>query len=222
MRDRDDVPEARAPGYLGYLAIVFGAVLAFAWIAQDVVTGGRLTLLDARTAQWLHLHSDAQLRELGSLVSLLNSTWAIFCYAALVGGVALALRKWSTSAMLAACVGGGLVLNELMKLAFRRPRPQFEHPFATLASFSFPSGHVSASTVFYASVVAWVFVRTPTAGRRALAFVAATSIVSLVAFSRMVLGLHYLTDVCAAAAEGIAWVALCLACNALWQTRPPA
>src|SRR6185437_9855583 len=36
MRDRDDVPEARAPGYLGYLAIVFGAVLAFAWIAQDV------------------------------------------------------------------------------------------------------------------------------------------------------------------------------------------
>ena len=153
------------------------------------------------------------------LISLANSTWAISCYATIAAVAAFARRQWRTFGTLVACVAGGLALNEMMKLAFHRPRPVFDPPAATLASYSFPSGHVCASTVFYALAVAWVFARTPSASWRTLAIVTALLIVSLVAFSRMVLGLHYLTDVCAAFAEGIGWLALCFATQSLRWNR---
>jgi undecaprenyl-diphosphatase len=45
--------------------------------------------------------------------------------------------------------------------------------------------------------------------------------IALVAFTRMYLGVHYLSDVAAAFAEGVAWLALCLsALTAFWR-RPP-
>jgi undecaprenyl-diphosphatase len=34
--------------------------------------------------------------------------------------------------------------------------------------------------------------------------------IALVGFSRMYLGVHYLTDVLAAIAEGVGWISLCL------------
>ena len=46
-------------------------------------------------------------------------------------------------------VAGGLTLNVLMKLAFHRARPSFDDPLLTLTSYSFPSGHVAGSTLFY-------------------------------------------------------------------------
>ena len=44
---------------------------------------------------------------------------------------------------------------------------------------------------------------------RAAIVVAAVTIVLLVAFSRIYLGVHYLSDVLAAMVEGAAWLALC-------------
>jgi hypothetical protein len=43
-------------------------------------------------------------------------------------------------------------------IAFQRARPKFDEPLLTLSSYSFPSGHVLASTLLYGLCVAWVFV----------------------------------------------------------------
>lgn len=119
--------------------------------------------------------------------------------------------------------GRGMLLNALMKLAFHRARPLFDDPLLTLTSYSFPSGHVEASTIFYGLGVVWVFGQTRALHWRVLAVTAAALAIVLVALSRMYLGVHYLSDVSAAFAEGVAWVALCLsALAAFWRKAGPA
>ena len=202
---------------IGALLLIVASAL-FGAIAEDVVSGDRLTALDAEIAQWLHRRTEVPLTRVVLVVTDLQSTVAIACYAAIAGVWFAARRQWRELTTVAIAIGGGLLLNVLMKHAFQRARPTFDEPLLTLASYSFPSGHVAASTVFYGLVVAWTFARTKRGLWRALALVGALAMVVLVAFTRMYLGLHYLSDVVAAFAEGVAWLAISLsALAAYWH-----
>ena len=202
---------------LGALVLIAAAWI-FGAIAEDVATGDSLTRLDVEIAQWLHQRTTPTITRWMLVVSILHSTIAVSCYAAVVGIFLYARRHWRRLVTLFTCLAGGMVLNVAMKFAFHRARPFFEHPLLTLPTYSFPSGHVAASTIFYGLVVVWVFGCTRRAGWRLLALAAAASAIVLVAFSRMVLGVHYLSDVAAAFAEGVAWLALCLsAVAAFWR-----
>lgn len=203
----------------GALLIVSSAWL-FGMIAEDVVTGDRLTLLDLRVAEWLHRHVGAGMTGLMLRVSQLHSTVAMTIYSLAIGALACKRRQRRRVTTLALCMGGGLLLNVLLKLTFQRPRPQFADPILTLTSYSFPSGHVAASTIFYGLGVVWVFARTPAVQWRLLAVIGAAMAISLVAFSRMYLGVHYLSDVAAAFAESLVWLSLCLLALAACWPRP--
>ena len=206
---------------LGALLLVASAWL-FGWIAEDVVTGEPLTLLDEQLAQWLHANASQALTRWMLVVSRLHSTVAIGGYTAVIAVLAYRKRQWRRIGTLALCRGGGLLINVLMKLAFHRARPHFPDPVLTLTSYSFPSGHVAASTIFYGLAVVWVFGRTRAIHWRILAVLAALLAFLLVAFSRMLLGVHYLSDVGAAFAEGVAWLTLCLVgLAAFWRTAEP-
>jgi membrane-associated phospholipid phosphatase len=222
--------EARAAPARARLGIQLGVgallLIAAAWlfgaIAEDVVTGDPLTLLDARVAQWLHSHASEGMTRWMLLVSAIHSTVAMAAYASIAGIVAIRGRHWRRLTTLAICMGGGLLLNVFMKLAFHRARPHFTDPILTLASYSFPSGHVAASTIFYTLCVSWVFGHTRALRWRLLAIAAAALGILLVAFSRIYLGAHYLSDVGAAFAEGIAWVTLCLGAIAAFSRETSA
>ena len=110
------------------------------------------------------------------------------------------------------CVAGGLTLNVAHE-ARLPPRPAgLDDPLLTLSSYSFPSGHVAGSTIFYGlGLLPHVRARARCAGAAALAVAPARSRWSRWwRFTRMYLGVHYLSDVGAAFAEGVAWLAICL------------
>jgi membrane-associated phospholipid phosphatase len=227
MADARRVPRApRASAALGW-RLGLGALLlvAAAWlfgaIAEDVVTSDRLTLVDAQVAEWLHRHATPALTRAMLVWTDLHSTLAIGAYTAIIA-LALALeRRWRQLTLVVVAIGGGLALNVLMKLAFHRARPSFDDPLLTLSSYSFPSGHVAGSTIFYGLAVLWVFARTRRSLWRAIALAAAALLIVVVAFSRMYLGVHYLSDVSAAFAEGVAWLAICVgALAAFWREAP--
>ena len=205
-----------------HLALGASMLLAAAWmfgaIAEDVVTGDRITLVDARITQWLHEHASAGLTRWMLLATDLHSTIAVSCYSAVVAICFVHARQWRRLVTLAVCMAGGLALNVAMKLAFHRARPVFDQPLLTLSSYSFPSGHVVGSTIMYGLAVAWVFTRTRRLAWRALAIGTAALAIALVAFTRLYLGVHYLTDVGAAFLEGVAWLALCgVALSEYWR-----
>jgi undecaprenyl-diphosphatase len=107
-------------------------------------------------------------------------------------------------------MGGGSVLNILLKHYFQRQRPVLENPLVTLSSFGFPSGHTMGATLFYGLLALLIAHSSRWAwSHRIFAFCGAALLIALVGASRIYLGAHYLTDVLGAIALGLAWLAFC-------------
>ena len=97
----------------------------------------------------------------------------------------------------------------MLKYAFHRSRPSWDVPILIIESFGFPSGHAMAATLLYGFLAA-IGVRKVQAWRwRVLVVLSAGLLVLLIGFSRLYLGVHYLSDVLAGMAAGSAWLALC-------------
>jgi undecaprenyl-diphosphatase len=133
--------------------------------------------------------------------------------AAVVVGTALLVawhRHWYDLLALVLTVPGGVGLNVFLKSAFRRGRPTFTDPLLVLATYSFPSGHAVAATCLYGVLATFAVRRIrPWHCRVAVGGVAGLVII-LVGFSRLYLGVHYLSDVLGGIAAGVAWLAMCL------------
>ena len=203
---------------LGALALV-GASWLFAGIAEDVVSKDPLTLVDVQLAAWFHVHSTPLLTQSMLIIGYLQGPLGMNIYA-LLFGIFLMRRKhyyWLLSLIL--IVPGGMLLNVLMKHIFKRARPSFTDPIITLTTYSFPSGHAAGATLFYGVLATFLVAHTPNWRWRVVVVLLAILMMALVGFSRIYLGVHYLSDVLAAFAEGVAWLALWLtAIHTLWQT----
>jgi membrane-associated phospholipid phosphatase len=113
---------------------------------------------------------------------------------------------------------GSWLLNALVKVAVDRARPTLPDPIAHASGMSFPSGHAQSATVAV-SVLLLVFLPAlrDRAARRRIAVVAAGVWVIAVAFSRVALGVHYVSDVLAGAVLGAAWVGATTALFSVWR-----
>ncbi|MFA9218845.1 MAG: phosphatase PAP2 family protein [Sphingomonadaceae bacterium] len=195
------------------------ASAVFGYLAHAVLTQQGIVVLDLQLAQWLHQHASEPLTSLMLGVSELHSTAVVLLLVAL-----LAWRLWQRQARywllaLLLVVPGGMLLNVLLKQIFQRSRPVFDEPLVTLLTYSFPSGHTAAATLLYGWLGCWLVMEYR---RRALLIVALPAcalMVLLVASSRMYLGAHYLSDVLAAMAEGVAWLAICMTAMATLRRR---
>lgn len=179
-------------------------------IAEDVRNGEPLTLTDVHFSNWLHTHGSAPLTKVMWIITSLHAS-VVVCTVAVLVGIYLWRRRrryWVVALWLS--VFGGLLLNKLLKLVFHRARPQFDDPLLTLTSYSFPSGHTMIATVFYGALAVFVIANSKSWPLRIFSVAIAMALIMLVAFSRIYLGAHYLSDVLGAMAEGFAWIALSL------------
>ncbi len=192
---------------VGGLVLLTASAWIFGWMAEELVEGD--THLDTRVAEWLHARATPgwttffeAVTTLGNVPVLINVTLA----AALV----LAWRRrLDELRLLLLVVIGAEVLTLGLKLGFRRERPFFADPLATESSYSFPSGHASVSLALYGTLalIAARHVRSR-AGRIGL-LLAAALLSALIGFSRLYLGVHFLSDVVAGFSLAIAWMTTC-------------
>jgi len=106
-----------------------------------------------------------------------------------------------------------------LKHFFQRARPSFTDALPTLTTYSFPSGHAAGATLLYGAILAWCLPRIASARLRRALFAAGVAMVALVAFSRLYLGAHFLSDVVGALLWSSAWVALCVAIARAMERR---
>jgi undecaprenyl-diphosphatase len=194
---------------VGVVLLVLAA-WTFGDIAEDVVTGDRITVLDASLAQWLHAHAQPALTRLMLAVAYVHSVPGTLAIACLLGWWLHRRGAHAWVLALAATVPGGLALNVLLKLAFHRARPHFDDPLLTLPTYSFPSGHAVSAALVYGFLACYLVRHLHGWGARVAVAAAACLLVALVAVSRMYLGVHYLSDVLAGVTEGCAWLAICI------------
>jgi membrane-associated phospholipid phosphatase len=199
-------PRLRAPA--GFLLLAL-ACAVFGALATDLLRSGAITAADAPISAWIRARAHPAVTQALLLVTHLHSTVGLLLVAAAAASALFWRRQWQWLALLAVSVPGVMVLNALVKHAFQRARPHFDEPLLTLATYSFPSGHTAGATALWGFALMWLFAHQPQWPERLGATVIAVTMVLLTALSRVYLGAHYLSDVLAAAAEGVAWLALC-------------
>jgi membrane-associated phospholipid phosphatase len=197
-----------ASARIGWLVVLFCLAVA-GLLAAQVVMHGPMLELDRDVSMYFAAHRQPAITALMSAVSAVHQTIYVLAATALVALWRALRRDWHSAGALLV-VPAGMLLNWSLKLAFRRARPAWDDPLVQLASYSFPSGHAIASTVFYGMLCALVFAHTRSPLLRGLAAAAALFMVALVCFSRVYLGAHYPSDVIAGAAVGTACVLLFL------------
>jgi undecaprenyl-diphosphatase len=205
-------PVKQVRDYRAWMAILtlVGASVFFTVIAVLVETKDPILAQDLQVLVWLHTHGNPVFTGFLLAVSYLHSIAGVAAFSVLVA-IALARQRkfrWIFSLVLA--VGGGMLLNTALKFAFHRGRPVWEDPILTVATPSFPSGHAAAATLFYGFVCVYIVSHVESLGLRIAAVLGGVTMVLLVAFSRMYLGVHYPSDVLAAMSASTAWLVVSL------------
>jgi len=202
--------------YLGlHLTIGFAISLAGLWlfgaVTEDVIHHDPLTQFDVTLLEWLHAHATPAGYAVFNAISLLGSPVTLTILALAVGFVLAARRERILLAgWLAAFAGGGL-LDVVLKLVIRRPRPPGAAAFLQHFSWSFPSGHAMASLIGYGMLayvltLLWIHRRS---AQIAVVLGAALLIIAI-GFSRLYLGVHYFSDVVGGYAAGVLWLSACI------------
>ncbi len=204
-----------ALGTAGLLLLLFALMLL---LVQD--RWSPLAEVDAGAGDVLHRFAAAHPWFVRSMltVSLLGSGW-VWWGAALVALLQmLRCRRRSTALFLAATGLGSLALNRIVKALVHRARPVVAHPVDRVGGFSFPSGHAQSAVVGY-TIVLLLLLPPLAGGWRLLAVAMAVLMVLAIGFSRIALGVHFVSDVLAGYALGGAWG---LVMAAAFDVRPVA
>jgi undecaprenyl-diphosphatase len=181
-------------------------LVAFAALLTAVeLRWGPLRRLDLRVADDLHR---TELRHPGQVswwkwVSRVLHPDVLRIAAALAALVLWLRRRRRDALLLAAAMAGAWLIETVTKPLVGRDRPVFAHPVAHAPGASFPSGHALTAIVAFGLVMMFV------PRYRWVAAAVGGAAVILVAFSRLALGVHYLTDVVGAWLLGAAWLIAC-------------
>lgn len=201
--------------YLGGYAIVsfvaaLAALAAFFELADDIGVNEELAKFDLALSQSLAEHLSRELLEATASITRLGNATFLIPLGVGVTIVLLLTRRTLLAFAWAIATSCGALLNLLLKSIFERARPVHEHGVLLADGWSFPSGHASGSMLVYGLLGYLVIRHSPRIWHLPVAMLCATLIV-FVGFSRVLLQVHYLSDVLAGYVSAAAWGALCIA-----------
>lgn len=180
---------------------------AMIWAVLNQRTGG----IDTAGLMWFRTGPDFGARGAGYVTEAVRDMTALggvflSTLATIAAAVALLFLKLRREAVLfAATVFFGWMLNNAMKAAVGRERPSLVPHLTEAGGMSFPSGHAFASAMIYIGMaLAFASMSRRHSVRYTLIGVA-MAISALIAWSRVLLGVHYPSDVIAGWLGGAAW-----------------
>jgi undecaprenyl-diphosphatase len=181
------------------LAIVAVLIVVFAELAEDVWFREGFSW-DAPIILTIHQFGNPTLDTVMRFVTQAGVIGAITIAIILAGWFAWKRRYVEAFSILIA-FGGAMAINSMLKLLFARPRPNLFPPLVVESSFSFPSGHVTASVAVFGflAVLLWK-------NKHYVWAVLSGGLIFMVAISRIYLGVHYPSDTIAAIALTSLWL----------------
>lgn len=191
---------------MGWL-FALGLLTLFAKLADDVLEG-EFTKLNHAVLNFLHAHANPWLDQMALSLSALGGITGTFVIAGLLVFFLLMRRRALDAATLVIVLAGGGVLTWVLKQIFRLPRPSLFESLAPETSFSFPSGHSLVSVCLYGFLSILLLSTDP---RRTWPAALALLLLPVgIMWSRLYLGVHWLSDVLAGALVAGFWLTVCL------------
>jgi membrane-associated phospholipid phosphatase len=206
--------DLRSPGWFG-MAPVIGMVMflvgagLFGAIAYNVWSKGPLLQWDMPLARQLHAEAVKQPERIIEIL-----IFGFFVGKELLQVIVIVLslyflhkRFWPELAMLLIGAGGGAIIWYALTGVFDRVRPTNQIGIV-VNDPSFPSGHAISAVLCYGLLAYLLIPKMPSIFWKWVVAIAAILTMAFIGFSRVYLGGHYLTDIVAGYALGLAWAGL--------------
>ena len=184
------------------VALVVGTV-SMALVLVMIHTNTGLARLDRSASLFGEHHATAlSTRVLNDYTQLGGALWIVPL--AVIVAIVETIRQRSVAIIgfLTLVVGGQFLVANIIKAIVDRARPDFDH-LTGFSGSSFPSGHAVASAACLSAILAGL----------------AVGLATGIACCRVMLGVHWLTDVLGGLALGWAWFALCSIAFGGYQMR---
>jgi undecaprenyl-diphosphatase len=182
------------------------AMLMFLFIAEDVADGGGLISHDQAVMRWFVDHRSDWMISAARFVSTAGG-FASLLVIGVVLGIVLRRRAWhlaiALSPVIALLLASGAATAA--KAIFGRPRPPIAFHEVHVSSPAFPSGHATDAAAFFLAAAFVVAITVVHRRRTQLVLVGVgVFLAALVGVSRLILAVHWLSDVVAGWALGTA------------------
>ena len=207
----DEPPRARAAWVALGLAV---AVLVVLTVIAGTADGP--TAPDRSVTTWIAEHRPDALVSAMEVLTFAGSGVAIWSVAGVGIAIGLVRRDWGPLLIILPTALIASFATNVLKAGLDRPRPPAGIALHDFFASSFPSGHATTAAALWGAI-AFVLVRSGRCSVR-WGLVLWGSFVLVVSASRLVLGAHWLTDVIAGTAVGVA----CVAVSVLVTDRRPA
>lgn len=200
-------PGGRAVMFAAATCAAFSLFLVF---AISVQRQGAVVAFDSALANALSMSMSTSLLWLLSWFTYLGDRNFLTALSVLMTLYLLWRGLWQLALFCAVATGLGGALNWLLKHTFERVRPDHEHGYVNAVGWSFPSGHSSASMAVYGVACYLLWRLAPPSWRTpSVAFMAA--LIMAIGLSRILLQVHFASDVIAGLSVSLGWLALCVA-----------
>jgi undecaprenyl-diphosphatase len=192
------------------LAVILLASLIFGTLGYNLLAKGPLLQVDQSVYEELFIKARMASPSVNDLMlfGFYVGKQVVQIIAAILSLYFLSQQYWREFGMIQISTqAGGLLWNYVIAY-FDRPRPAEQLGLATTTLPSFPSGHALGTMICYAFLAYLLVPKMPSLFWKWTLGIAILLIVFFEGFSRIFHGNHYLTDVIAGYALGIAWLVL--------------
>lgn len=174
-------------------------------IVEDVVTSDAITAVDVRLENVLFLFRNPTLVKIFLWITLLGkaSTVVVIATTCIIFWWLYYKRNYIIPFMVGLL--GSSACMYIGKIAFQRPRP-LDVSVYTEQTFSFPSGHATLAIFIYGFIAYFLWRNTKSWKGKLNSVFSSTTIIILIGFSRLYLGVHYLSDVLGGMLLGLLWL----------------
>ena len=215
LRGRDQLPTRSSTGIreMSRTAVLVSLLVAGSAAFGLLALGyddDPLGPLDRDVAEWVASDLRGWVEWLARPFSWLGGWIGLTALGVAAGVLLVRQRAWLDLAFFLTAFLGSQLVVAFLKDWFDRPRPDVGPAVPLPESAAFPSGHATAGVASLGALAVLASERLPS--RRARTWLWSAVVVGglVVGLSRVALGVHYVTDVLAGWALGLAWLAACL------------
>jgi membrane-associated phospholipid phosphatase len=187
------------------------SVIAFFYfivLAQDILARDPFIEADVRFMNLIAALRSIATANFFLLFTLLGNWQFIISLGVVIIVVLILLKEKRKSFFLAIGVIGGGIVYSILKLIIHRTRPDIGFSLIPRSGYAFPSGHATISLIFYGTICCGLLRTLKIRWLKILSIILTIILIFLIGFSRIYLGVHWVSDVLAGWALGMAFLIL--------------
>ena len=196
-----------------FVGLPLTLVVVLAWInvtllselTESVMDAEWIVITDQKFTNFLYNFRTPGLSVFLYAISYLGEQVTVFIVGAIVSVVFLFRKRWVALIAFWLVMGGLGLSVQYGKSFISRARPS-DVAYYQVEHYSFPSGHATTALALYGLLAYFIYRHYNRSPSRSLTLWVAGILIILVGFSRIYLGVHFLSDVLAGYLLGLLWL----------------